>query len=742
MTVIQRVSNIDSNSTQLNSDYDFSAYQGWLSNNASWIMFSDMTAKPEFLLNANSWTITAGRAIIACTRTWTSPIPNKKAQVVFELSDTLTLIGNTSWTKIYVEIDNNLVQNPTLIQDTYPASDYAKWLNIWSIKNTLTRPTHPNYIKLWENVAWVWYDRRTTPKLLANRMDFIDADWNFSTESNITWYDIQAIRSFVWQAFVSPIWDIQSQINTLNTSLVPPPALVDNTYMLWEAITDITKSCLFLEWLPTFALSTNKWNIWDVVWNTRIDIPVLSTWIFSSTFNIWICKTLSPSVNLKFQLENDDWNWNSNWTLVNANATAQIAPWSLTTSPADTTITRAWTFTAPAKWTIMHLVMYVWTYGSETVNSSNYYCVSFSENNSTSRWINMWNWSNWITATPQYIWTKFKQIAYTTDSNSYGIRFSVSVNTPLIWVSRSSLNTQTTCVLKNTWWTILQTGIVWTNSAFFNYMLTAWTDYIIERSWTNKISTRFNLTTVWITYPFTIWNITFKYSTQNTSDYSATVFMNILWIWLWRWFFPYISSALFQNQVLSLANSDLIYKTNVYWISSELKAVGTYPKVIMQWLSRTWSGLTIWRTYFLYWMWWISLSWWLYMTPIWEAISLTDINKKSSPLYSLPYTTLDVTQNPSWTTYSSSYQPTATEDILMTFNTNSTSGWSSDAWIQYSYDWTTNRITIFSIPTSNGGAISTTTWITLIKWMYYRTYWSQSYTWQASCKLQLSTQYT
>ena len=162
----------------------------------------------------------------------------------------------------------------------------------------------------------------------------------------------------------------------------------------------------------------------------------------------------------------------------------------------------------------------------------------------------------------------------------------------------------------------------------------------------------------------------------------------------------------------------------------------------MQWLSRIWSWLTPQRTYFLNGVWGISTIPWLYMTPIGTSLNTTDINKSSLPLYSLPYTTLDVTQNPSWTTYSSSYQPTATEDILMTFNTNSTSGWGSDAWIQYSSDWTTNRITIFSIPTSNGGAISTTTNITLIKWMYYRTYWSQSNTWQASCKLQLSTQYT
>jgi len=52
-------------------------------------------------------------------------------------------------TKIYIELDQTLIDDPTLIEDTYPSTDYAQGKNIGELKRADERPTNP-HIKLWE----------------------------------------------------------------------------------------------------------------------------------------------------------------------------------------------------------------------------------------------------------------------------------------------------------------------------------------------------------------------------------------------------------------------------------------------------------------------------------------------------------------------------------------------------------------------------------------------------------------
>jgi hypothetical protein len=42
-----------------------------------------------------------------------------------------------------------LIDDPTLIEDTYPSTDYALGKNIGELKRANDRPTNP-HIKLWE----------------------------------------------------------------------------------------------------------------------------------------------------------------------------------------------------------------------------------------------------------------------------------------------------------------------------------------------------------------------------------------------------------------------------------------------------------------------------------------------------------------------------------------------------------------------------------------------------------------
>lgn len=233
MVNIERVSMIDSNLTQLNSDYDFTAFELWLTGWASWVLFDDMTAKAEFALSWTSWTvdISAGKAIIVCTRATASPITNKKLAIRYELSSTKSL-STLSGDKVYIEIDQSLIDNPTLIEDTYPSTSYAQGKGIWVLTNSASYPVTNSYIKLRENVANVWTDVRTTPKLLANRMDFIDADGNFSTEWSITALDLIALRSSTAQEFYTPTWGVQEQIDAVIASI--PSALWFGDWSDWN----------------------------------------------------------------------------------------------------------------------------------------------------------------------------------------------------------------------------------------------------------------------------------------------------------------------------------------------------------------------------------------------------------------------------------------------------------------------------------------------------------------------------
>ena len=267
--------------------------------------------------------------------------------------------------------------------------------------------------------------------------------------------------------------NLETQIKT--DLAIQNQALVDSTYMMWEAVT--AGQCVFLETWPTFAVASNKQNIGDVVGNTRVAFPVISTGVDTTTFKVSICKTSSPSVNLNFRLETDNAGSPSG-TLFHANATATIAAASLTTSLADTTMTRAGAFTAPTIGTKCWLVV---GQASDTVNGTNYYNIGYSTNDTTTRGLELWN---------------------------------------------------------TTWWAIA----------------------------TSKRC--------------------------------------------------YISWAMIQNQLLSLTDSDFAYKVDLYWISTESKWIGAYPKLTLQGINTNQSGLTYETPYYLSW------------TP-WAISSTAGTNKKT-----------------------------------------------------------------------------------------------------------------
>jgi len=131
--------------------------------------------------------------------------------------------------------------------------------------------------------------------------------------------------------------------------------VTDNPYMLWEVCT--AWQCLFLETWPVTWVATNKQNISNASWNTRISFPVIWTWVTADTFKVNICKTgtwHNANQHLHFRIETDNAG-NPSWTLIDPNAIADIAASALTTSLVDTPLIFTWWSGTDAHWVTLNV---------------------------------------------------------------------------------------------------------------------------------------------------------------------------------------------------------------------------------------------------------------------------------------------------------------------------------------------------------------------------------------------------
>jgi len=331
MTAIEKVGLLDSNDTLLVSDYDYSAFELRLTNNTWGVLFEDVDIKTEFDLNWTSGdvTINAWNAIIVATRATSTPIANKKIAVRYQLSDTKTLTG--TGTKIYIELDQTLIDDPTLIEDTYPSTDYALGKNIGELKRANDRPTNP-HIKLWE-YDWAWNDLRTYPEIDGKKIDsnVVKLTGN-QTIAGVKTFTSSPIVPKATQSNEAPnLWQVETAI----IEATGATDLIDWTFMLWEPCSKWDS--LFKEVWPTFAQATTAQNIGDVAGNTRVSIPVIWSGIAGNSLKLALAKVDNLWVDLTVRIETDNAGKPS-WTLVDANATATVARADLTTSLADTTI--------------------------------------------------------------------------------------------------------------------------------------------------------------------------------------------------------------------------------------------------------------------------------------------------------------------------------------------------------------------------------------------------------------------
>ena len=140
---------INSNNTQRNSDHDFTKLRKRALGNQGGV-----ESKEQFIFDNDTKKLSAGSdiatAYILCTRPASNPIHNQKFLAQFEFTGSLDFLNITNGDKIFIEIKENLVNDPTLIEDLDSQTSYNQGLGIWEIKIAKNYPSHSNYLKLYE----------------------------------------------------------------------------------------------------------------------------------------------------------------------------------------------------------------------------------------------------------------------------------------------------------------------------------------------------------------------------------------------------------------------------------------------------------------------------------------------------------------------------------------------------------------------------------------------------------------
>jgi len=435
------------------------------------------------------------------------------------------------------------------------------------------------------------------------------------------WNTILATATFIWNVatFATPYSfntndyfrievdkDGSTYVNNFKNTPWFPKTATDIIYNTGSSNWSNDSSAWNIDSITTTSLLTPELleqNIGDVASNTRVVIRLLWGWITDDILNLALAKVSSPSVDLWIRIETDSAG-SPSWTPVNVNATATIAPWSLTTSLVDTIVTLIWNIAIP-EWDVVRLILFAWTYWSETVNSSNYYKMWYSSKHTTTRYGQTWNG------------TELGTIIYTTDDDQ--IEFDSSTNIPdnrgdrlqaiydltVKTVNKSSSCTATKAYLKNDAGTLLATATFsWDVANFATpYPFNA-NDYF-----------RIELGSDWASYtcryksspwfPKTWTNIIYDTGSSSWSNHSYASNIDSIETWIftaWEYdnSFKYVSSSLFADTLYSKTDAKYTYKLpDIPRIVDKIYGTGEVPKRDFKGISKHLTGLTRWDELFV-----------------------------------------------------------------------------------------------------------------------------------------------
>ena len=351
MASIRRTSMIDSNKTQLNSDYDYSMLRKWALGNKGGLL-----KKSDFIFDKSKGELSAGseiaEAVILCKRPTSYPIQNQTFLAQFQFTGKLENLQTVEGTKIYIEIKESLIVDPTLIADQPGSTNFAKGFDIGEIKATPERPSHENFLKLYEISSGEVVDHRKEISLPA-----LDS----ATEKIST--------------LESKVATQEEKVGKLEEASTPDHLWIKA--IVAEAFKENDEAYEYH--LPLASEVTSDCPIWKTNLTKGIHIPRFSNWVEFNSLELFLKKVWEPSQNLVVEIRKAKKVTNSGVEYVVGGEllTFGIVPYAeITTTYQMKTVTLKKTVTV----TKDEFVIIVLKQQNETVNASNYFCIGVSKN--------------------------------------------------------------------------------------------------------------------------------------------------------------------------------------------------------------------------------------------------------------------------------------------------------------------------------------------------------------------------
>ena len=380
--------------------------------------------------------------------------------------------------------------------------------------------------------------------------------------------------------------------------------------MLWEPCTKWDS--LFKEVWPTFAEADQVQAIGDTADNTRVSIPAFGSGIASNTLKLSLRKYVSPWVDLWVRIETDNAGEPSG-TLFDPDAISTVLESGLTTYLVDTTVTLADTITIP-KWEKVHIVLFAGTYGSETINGTNYFGVGYKPQDTTTRRAKTYDgadWStgqatrfyyvtgDWITASDTGSPVSDTGITFqysTAKTEAYWYRIQASKNIKIQSVTKSATSTATRAILKTDWGVTIQTASFSGNVATFAtpYLVLDWEFVRIECD--NSGGSYIRHYRNWATYPQARTNIIYNTGSKDWANDGAA--SNIESITTQEQTIVY-GEDLFSNKLLSKTDATYSYKlpNDIPRFAKSDWAIGEKVKCSYLGIADLFVGLECWEIY-------------------------------------------------------------------------------------------------------------------------------------------------
>jgi hypothetical protein len=415
--------------------------------------------------------------------------------------------------------------------------------------------------------------------------------------------------------------------------------------------------------------------------------------------------------------------------------------------------------TFPANITIpfgqkVHVVFYPGTYGTETINATNYFGIGYASINTTTRWYQQWNGTVWggtvngsdivDTYNPAYTYN-----STTSTETAYWYKIIALADVYVKTITKSGSCTATRAIIKDLSGTVIQT------ISFSWNVATLTTPYFLA----NGSEIRIEADNSWVTYTrhantWTYWVLAWTNITVTGGSvfwYDITYISNIVSVTTATVVFPtsnmiYASSTAFTNLLLSKTDADFTYK------------LPNYGKVrIINTTSNVWSVPNV--VYFGDYDWFVGMTpetdMYIANTPwmlsalqgtnpflAWRSVTSTKLRVWGKTYtYKWSFSTINSSQSSTGTNTSSTYL--ATQNEFISYQISASSAWGASSWqctLQYSLDWSTNRTTIYSEAQVNTSTSSTKTMCSFLKaWVYYRSTSVATTSWSASFVMLTST---